>query len=35
MNPYINILWIGSVVMTIGFGIAFYRRAKRRVQGNG
>ncbi len=34
MNPYINILWIGAVVMTIGFGIAFYRRARRRVLGN-
>ena len=26
MFPYINLLWLGSVVMTIGFGIAVYRR---------
>ena len=34
MNPYINILWLGSVVMTLGFAIAFVRRARRRYQGN-
>ncbi|MCX6306369.1 MAG: cytochrome c biogenesis protein CcsA [Bacteroidetes bacterium] len=34
MNPYINILWLGSVVMTLGFAIAFVRRARRRWQGN-
>ncbi len=32
-NPYINILWIGSVVMIAGFAIAFTRRARKRWQG--
>ena len=26
MFPYINLLWLGCVVMTVGFGIAVYRR---------
>lgn len=26
MFPYINLLWLGSVVMVVGFGIAVYRR---------
>jgi cytochrome c-type biogenesis protein CcmF len=34
MNPYINVLWLGSVVMTIGFAIAFIKRVRRRWQGN-
>jgi cytochrome c biogenesis factor len=34
MNPYINILWLGSVVMVIGLAIAFAKRARRRWQGN-
>ncbi len=29
MNPYINVLWLGSVIMVAGFGIAFFRRARR------
>ena len=34
MNPYINILWLGAVVMIAGFTVAFTRRARRRWQGN-
>ena len=34
MNPYINILWLGSVVMIVGFGIAFVRRARNRWRTN-
>ena len=34
MNPYINVLWLGSIVMIIGFGIAFVKRARRRWQAN-
>jgi len=34
MNPYINILWLGSVVMIVGFGIAFIRRARNRWRTN-
>ena len=34
MNPYINILWLGSVVMTVGFAIAFFRRARHRWRTN-
>jgi len=34
MNPYINILWLGSVVMIAGFTVAFSRRARRRLQDN-
>jgi len=34
MNPYINILWLGSVVMIAGFAVAFIRRARRRWQDN-
>jgi cytochrome c-type biogenesis protein CcmF len=30
MNPYINVLWFGSLVMVLGFGYAFLRRARRR-----
>ncbi|MEI7661511.1 MAG: cytochrome c biogenesis protein CcsA [Bacteroidota bacterium] len=34
MNPYINILWLGSIVMTIGFAIAFIKRARHRWRSN-
>jgi len=34
MNPYISILWIGSVVMILGFGMAFFRRARHRWRSN-
>ncbi|MEI7982792.1 MAG: cytochrome c biogenesis protein CcsA, partial [Bacteroidota bacterium] len=30
MNPYINILWAGCILMTGGFGWAFFRRTRRR-----
>lgn len=30
MNPNINILWLGAIVMTVGFAIAFIRRARKR-----
>ncbi len=30
MNPYINILWLGSIVMIAGFGYSFVKRARRR-----
>jgi cytochrome c-type biogenesis protein CcmF len=29
MNPYINVLWLGALVMTGGFFFAFWRRMKR------
>jgi cytochrome c-type biogenesis protein CcmF len=31
MNPYINVLWLGAVVMVVGFAYAFWRRARRRL----
>lgn len=31
-KPYINILWIGTFVLMIGFGIAFVRRAREFVK---
>jgi cytochrome c biogenesis factor len=34
MNPYINVLWLGSIVMILGFAIAFVKRVRRRWQGN-
>lgn len=34
MNPYINILWLGSYVMIAGFAIAFFIRARRRWREN-
>ena len=34
MNPYINILWLGSIVTVAGLTIAFVRRARRRWQDN-
>lgn len=30
LNPYINILWLGSILLIIGFGWAFLRRTTRR-----
>ena len=30
MNPNINMLWLGALVMTAGFSIAFVRRARKR-----
>jgi cytochrome c-type biogenesis protein CcmF len=33
MNPYINILWFGSVVMILGFAIAFVKRVRKRWLG--
>ena len=33
MNPYINILWAGSVIMLAGFVIAFVRRTQKRWHG--
>lgn len=29
MNPYINVLWLGSLVMIAGFAISLYRRTRR------
>jgi cytochrome c-type biogenesis protein CcmF len=29
-NPYINVLWVGAIIMTAGFGIAFTRRTRKR-----
>jgi cytochrome c-type biogenesis protein CcmF len=26
--PYINVLWIGTILMVIGFGISIFKRAK-------
>jgi cytochrome c-type biogenesis protein CcmF len=34
MNPYINVLWLGSYVMIAGFAIAFFIRARRRWREN-
>jgi cytochrome c-type biogenesis protein CcmF len=33
LNPYINILWSGSLIMTLGLAIAFMKRARRRWLG--
>jgi cytochrome c-type biogenesis protein CcmF len=30
MNPYINILWAGAVIMTLGFAWSYYRRIRLR-----
>jgi cytochrome c-type biogenesis protein CcmF len=30
MNPYINVLWVGAVIMLTGFGMAFVRRSRGR-----
>ncbi|MDP1622060.1 MAG: cytochrome c biogenesis protein CcsA [Bacteroidales bacterium] len=34
LNPYINVLWLGSVLLVVGLGIAFVRRARKRWLGN-
>jgi cytochrome c biogenesis factor len=34
MNPYINILWAGAIIMTIGLIYAFGRRLKRETVRN-
>jgi cytochrome c-type biogenesis protein CcmF len=34
MNPYINVLWTGALMMTFGFAYAFWRRIKRRTVNN-
>ncbi|MEI7499703.1 MAG: cytochrome c biogenesis protein CcsA [Bacteroidota bacterium] len=34
MNPYINILWLGSVILIAGFSFAFVRRIRHRWLGN-
>jgi cytochrome c biogenesis factor len=34
MNPYINVLWLGSIVMIAGLAIAFVRRARKRWLGH-
>jgi cytochrome c-type biogenesis protein CcmF len=26
-KPYINLLWLGTVIMFVGFGLAIFRRA--------
>jgi cytochrome c-type biogenesis protein CcmF len=28
IKPYINVLWLGTYILTIGFLISFYRRTK-------
>lgn len=35
MFPYINLLWLGSVVMVVGFGVAVYRRKKESAPAKG
>ena len=30
MNPYINVLWAGALIMLTGFTLAFYRRSRGR-----
>jgi cytochrome c-type biogenesis protein CcmF len=30
LNPYINVLWVGAIVMTFGLGYAFWRRIRRK-----
>jgi cytochrome c-type biogenesis protein CcmF len=34
MNPYINILWAGSLIMTGGFAVALFRRLRKRQVSN-
>jgi len=34
MNPYINILWAGAIMMTSGLAYAFWRRLKRKTVSN-
>jgi cytochrome c-type biogenesis protein CcmF len=30
MNPYINVLWVGAVVMTFGLAFAFWKRSRKK-----
>jgi len=30
LNPYINVLWVGAIVMTFGLAYAFWRRIRRK-----
>jgi cytochrome c-type biogenesis protein CcmF len=34
MNPYINILWLGAIMMTFGLAYAFWRRIRRKTFNN-
>ena len=34
MNPYINILWAGAIIMTAGFSYAFWRRIRKKASAN-
>ena len=34
MNPYINILWAGAIIMTAGFAFAFWRRIRKKTSVN-
>jgi cytochrome c-type biogenesis protein CcmF len=34
MNPYINILWLGAILMTFGLAYAFWRRIRRKTVNN-
>ncbi|MCX6248690.1 MAG: cytochrome c biogenesis protein CcsA [Bacteroidetes bacterium] len=34
LNPYINVLWAGAILMTIGFSYAFLRRMRKRLLNN-
>jgi len=28
MNPYINVLWVGAILMTFGLGFSAWRRIR-------
>lgn len=34
MNPYINVLWVGAILMTIGLVYSFWKRVRRRQSGS-
>jgi len=34
MNPYINVLWIGTILMTIGIGYSAWKRIRQRLISN-
>jgi hypothetical protein len=34
MNPYINVLWIGAILMTFGLGFAAWKRIRVKVVSN-
>jgi cytochrome c biogenesis factor len=34
MNPYINILWFGAMMMTTGLTYAFWKRIRKKKSGN-